>query len=182
MRIISGKNRGRQLKTLEGMNTRPTADRVKESLFNIIYAKVLDAKVLDLFAGSGALGLEAISRGAKSCVFVDSSKEAMAVIKKNIELCGAKDKAEIRNMDYELAMKKSLAVNETFDLIFVDPPYGKDISENVLNKIEPLLADSGTLIIETDEKDFLSDKVGSLVKTDVRRYGRTVISFFVREE
>ena len=115
-------------------------------------------------------------------MFVDNSKEAIAVIKKNVELCSAKDKAEIRNMDYELAIKKSLSMHETFDLIFVDPPYSKEISEDVLNKIEPLLANNGTLIIETDEKDFLSDRVGNLVKADVRRYGRTIISFFVREE
>ena len=109
MRIISGKNRGRQLKTLEGMNTRPTSDRVKESLFNIIYSKILDAKVLDLFAGSGALGLESISRGAKLCVFVDNSREAIAVIKKNIELCNAKEKAEI---------KGELTSNEILELYF----------------------------------------------------------------
>ena len=85
MRIISGKNKGRKLKTLEGMNTRPTADRVKESLFNILNNKFIESVVLDLFAGSGALGLEALSRGANRCVFVDSSKEAIKIIQENIK-------------------------------------------------------------------------------------------------
>jgi 16S rRNA (guanine(966)-N(2))-methyltransferase RsmD len=181
MRIISGKNRGRILKTLTGMNTRPTADRVKESLFSILFKNVEDAYVLDLFAGSGALGLECISRGAKQCVFVDSSKEAINIIKKNIELCNAMDKSEIRNTDFMAAIDKSIINKEKFDLVFVDPPYSKNIVDNVLLIIEQVLSTNGIIIAETDEKDELPDAIHNLVRYDTRKYGRTVISFFVRE-
>lgn len=179
MRIISGKNRGRKLKTLEGMNTRPTADRVKESLFNIINNLIIDADVLDLFAGSGALGLEALSRGAKNCIFVDSSKDGIKIIKDNIELCKCEDKSKLLNMDYSTAMQK--LSNQKFDIIFVDPPYLKGIELVVLDKIRGLMTDNGILIIETDEKTKLPETINGLRKNDERKYGRTIIYFFVLE-
>lgn len=178
MRIISGQSRGRKLKTLEGMNTRPTADRVKESLFNIIGNNIVDSKVLDLFAGSGALGLEALSRGASECVFVDSSKDAINIIKENIKLCRQEVNSRVINDDYMLALK--LVSNKKFDFIFVDPPYSKGIEIKVLENVENILADEGIVIVETDQADILPDEVNNLIKYDARKYGRTIISFFIK--
>jgi len=179
MRIISGQFRGRKLKTLEGMNTRPTADRVKESLFNILNSKVYDSKVLDLFAGSGALGLEALSRGAESCVFVDSSKEAINIIKENIKLCKIEEKSKVINKDYLEVLKST---NEKFDIIFVDPPYSKGIEIRVLENVKNILSDKGIVIIETDQTDITPEEINGLVKYDSRKYGRTIISFYTHDE
>lgn len=175
MRIISGQFRGRKLKTLEGMNTRPTADRVKESLFNILNTKVYDAKVLDLFAGSGSLGLEALSRGAVSCVFVDSSKEAINIIKENVSLCRAENSSKIINKDYLNVIKST---NEVFDIIFVDPPYSKGIEIIVLENAKNILSEEGIVIIETDQTDIPPEEINGLIKYDARKYGRTIISFY----
>lgn len=177
MRIISGKNKGRKLKTLEGMNTRPTADRVKESLFNILNNKFIDSVVLDLFAGSGALGLEALSRGANRCVFVDSSKEAIKIIQENIKACRFDEQSTVLNMDYLVAMQK--LTKQKFDIIFVDPPYLNNIELVVLDKIKSLLLDDGILIIETDEKTLLPESINGLVKNDERKYGRTILHFYI---
>lgn len=175
MRIISGQFRGRKLKTLEGMNTRPTADRVKESLFNILNTKVYDAKVLDLFAGSGSLGLEALSRGAEYCVFVDSSKEAINIVKENVTLCKVQENSKIINKDYLEVIK---TINNKFDIIFVDPPYSKGIEIVVLENVKDILTEDGIIIIETDQTDIPPEEINGLVKYDARKYGRTIISFY----
>lgn len=175
MRIISGQFKGRKLKTLEGMNTRPTADRVKESLFNILGNKVYDARVLDLFAGSGSLGLEALSRGAVNCVFVDSSKAAINIVEENIKLCRQEKNSRLINKDYMEALK---LINEKFDIIFVDPPYSKGIELVVLDKAKNILAENGVMIVETDQTDIPPDEIDRLVKYDSRKYGRTIISFY----
>ncbi|MBQ7667907.1 MAG: 16S rRNA (guanine(966)-N(2))-methyltransferase RsmD [Clostridia bacterium] len=180
MRIISGKHRGRKLLTLDGFDiTRPTADRVKESLFNILSTKVIDAVVLDMFAGSGALGLESLSRGAKECVFIDSDKKAADIVKKNISLCGEEDKSQVINLDYKVALKK--LENKKFDLVFIDPPYSKDIETIALGMLNDKLSEDAIVVVEIDEKDDVQDKVGNLVKCDSRKYGRTIISFFKQE-
>lgn len=175
MRIISGNFKGRKLKTLEGMNTRPTADRIKESLFNILGSKVYDSKVLDLFAGSGALGLEALSRGACFCVFIDSSKDAISIVKDNINLCKQENNSKIINKDYLVALK---SLEDKFDIIFVDPPYSKGIEISVLENINTMLSEDGIIIIETDKADIPPDNINGLIKYDARKYGRTLISFY----
>lgn len=175
MRIISGQFKGRKLKTLDGMNTRPTADRVKESLFNILGSRVYDANVLDLFAGSGSLGLEALSRGAVNCVFVDSSKAAISIVEENIKLCRQEKNSRLINKDYMEALK---LINEKFDIIFVDPPYSKGIELVVLDKAKNILAENGVMIVETDQTDIPPDEIDRLVKYDSRKYGRTIISFY----
>ena len=177
MRIISGKHRGKKLVTLEGMNvTRPTSDRVKESLFNILGNRIIDANILDMFAGSGALGLEAISRGAKQCVFIDSSIQAINIIKKNIALCKEENVSRVINSDYKLALEK--INNIKFDIVFIDPPYLKDIEVSALICVSKLLDRNGIVIVETDEKDDIPDEVENLLKYDSRKYGRTIISFY----
>lgn len=181
MRIISGKHRGKKLVTLEGMDvTRPTSDRVKEALFNILGNIVVDANVLDMFAGSGALGLEAISRGAKQCVFIDSSMQAINVIKKNITSCKEESVSRVINTDYKLALEK--VDNIKFDLVFIDPPYLKDIEVSALTCVSKLLSKNGIVIVEMDEKDDIPEKVLNLVKYDSRKYGRTIISFFKNDD
>ena len=127
MRIISGLARGTKLYTLEGENTRPTLDRVKEPLFSIIQNYIKDSVVLDLFAGSGALGLEALSRGAEKAILCDKSYEAMEIIKKNINKTHFEEKTKVLCMDYKKCLS---SVNEKFDLIFIDPPYKNDIAVN----------------------------------------------------
>ena len=176
MRIISGKCRGLNLESLSGDNTRPTLDRVKESVFNILGNIFFDIEVLDLFAGSGALGLETLSRGAKSCDFVDSSKDAVNIIKKNIAKCRVEDISKVHLCDYNSAINKFN--DKSFDLVFLDPPYGKDMGISAINKLDRVVKDNGIVILETDSIDNVPDKIDCFIKYDVRKYGRVVISFF----
>ena len=132
MRIISGRARGTKLYTLEGENTRPTLDRVKESLFNIIQNKIEDANFLDLFSGSGAIGLEALSRGAKKTIFCDSSKQAIEIINKNIKKTHLEDNSKVYNLDYKKALKE---IKEKQDIIYIDPPYKTDFAIQAINEI-----------------------------------------------
>ena len=124
MRVISGIARGTKLDTLEGISTRPTLDRVKEALFNIIQNEIYDAKVLDLFSGSGALAIESISRGAKYAVSIDSSKKAIEIIKQNVKKTHFENKIKIINKDYKKALEE--ISEEKFNIIFLDPPYNTD--------------------------------------------------------
>lgn len=149
MRIISGMRRGMKLKALDGLNTRPTTDRVKESVFNIIQFAIPCGSVLDLFSGSGALGIEAISRGCDHCVFVDSQKSAIDIVRENLSSAKFMDKAEIHNSEAEIYLK---SCNKSFDIIFLDPPYNKGFLEPVLRLIyeKKLLNDDGIIVIETE--------------------------------
>ena len=176
MRIISGKFRGLSLDTLKGDNTRPTLDRVKESVFNILGNSFFDISVLDLFAGSGALGLESLSRGAAFCDFVDSSKEAVNIIKKNIEKCRMNEFSSIHQADYKLAISKF--PDERFNIVFLDPPYGKDFGISAINLLGRVVKDSGIVVLETDSIDEVPDNIGEFEKYDTRKYGRVIISFF----
>jgi len=177
MRIISGKHRGRKLLTLDGNDiTRPTSDRVKEALFNILGNKIVDANILDMFAGSGALGLESLSRGAKQCVFIDSSEQAISVIKKNIALCKEENVSRVIKQDYQQALKS--INNIKFDVVFIDPPYLNDIETTALTAVSGLINKDAVVIVETDKTDDIPDRVLDLVKYDSRKYGRTIISFY----
>ena len=185
MRIISGISRGTKLYTLEGENTRPTLDRVKEPLFSIIQAYIKDSVVLDLFEGSGALGLEALSRGAKKAVLCDKSYEAVNIIKKNIEKTHNQKKTQVLCMDYKKCLN---TVDEKFDLIFIDPPYKLDIAVKAIQLIleNDLLYGEGILIIETDyeNRELLEiRKLNYDIKIiDVRTYGRVKLIFLKKEE
>ena len=152
MRIISGKARGTKLYTLEGTNTRPTLDRVKESIFNIIQNEIEGATVLDLFAGSGAIGLECLSRGAKKAILCDKSKEAVEIIKRNIEKTHMEECAKIINTDFETCLEK--LKNEQFDIIYIDPPYATDYIFKSLKKIKEIgiSKKESLIIIETDDE------------------------------
>lgn len=180
MRIISGKARGTKLFTLDGLNTRPTLDRVKEPLFSIIQEYVLDSDVLDLFAGSGALGLETLSRGAKSAILCDNSKEAVDIIYKNITK--TKLNAEVINNDFVKTLKR--LDGRQFDIIFLDPPYETNYLEEAINKILELnlLKENGLIIAETDNQEKV-EKIKKLDITisDIRKYGRVILIFLNRK-
>lgn len=184
MRIISGKARGTKLYTLEGTNTRPTLDRVKESIFNIIQGNIENATVLDLFAGSGAIGLEMLSRGAKKAVLCDNSKEAVGIIKKNIEKTHSQEKAEIYNSDFETCLEK--IKNKKFDIIYLDPPYATDYIYKSLSKIIELgiTKKESLIIIETDDEQRILKEIEKIeVKIiDKRKYGRATIIFLNLEK
>lgn len=183
MRIISGKARGIKLFTLDGENTRPTLDRVKEPLFSIIMNKIADANVLDLFAGSGALGIEALSRGAEFAVLCDSSKDAIKVIKNNLEKTKLSTYAEIINEDFRKCLKK--LNGRKFDLIFLDPPYETENIEVSLKQIIELdlLEKNGIIVAETDRKEIIEKIENIDIKIeDIRHYGRVILIFLKRKE
>ncbi len=186
MRIVSGSMRGTKLYTLDGMDvTRPTLDRVKESLFNILNFKIKNSIILDLFAGSGALGLEAISRGAEKTYFCDSSFEAIKIINKNIEKTRCKDKTVVIQKDYKKALEKFANDALKFDIIFLDPPYKTDYTKESIKIIleKDLLNEDGIIIIETDiEKEVLEEIQDFSVDIyDVRKYGRVSLIFIRRK-
>lgn len=179
MRIISGIARGTKLFTLEGETTRPTLDRVKESMFNIIQNEVQNSIFIDLFSGSGAIGLEAASRGAKRVILCDKSKQAINIINKNIEKTHLKEKVELYNLDYELLLKTK--IKEQADIIYIDPPYKSDFAINAVNIIleNGLVSEHSTIIIETDEEEKILRELEKIeIKiTDKRKYGRAILIF-----
>ena len=182
MRIISGNARGTKLYTLEGNNTRPTLDRVKEALFNKINFQLEEAIVLDLFAGSGALGLEALSRGAKIAYFGENSHQAAKVIKKNIYKTKMQDKAKLIIKDYKKVLEEVKQIK--FDIIFLDPPYetNYDIEAIELVLKDNLLKDNGFIVLETDSNE-KENKIKTLnIKIDdARKYGRVKLLFLSRK-
>lgn len=184
MRVISGKSRGKKLVSLEGDNTRPTLDRVKEALFNIIQFKVQDAVVLDLFAGTGALGIEALSRGAKEAIFCDKVPDAIKIIKQNVSNTNNLDKATIINKDYKDVLENISKQNKKIDIVFLDPPYKTNLAIDSLQKIimSNLLTEDGIIIIETDdisrEQEVL--KIEKAEIFDKRKYG-SVWLIFIRK-
>ena len=179
MRIISGTARGTKLYTLEGLTTRPTLDRVKESLFNIIQNDVQDSVFLDVFSGSGAIGLEAASRGAKKVILCDKSKEAINIINKNIEKTHLSKKVELYNLDYEILLKTK--INENVDIVYIDPPYDSDFAIKSVDILinQNLVNEDSKIIIETDNENQILDKLKKrqIEIIDKRKYGRAVLIF-----
>lgn len=180
MRVISGSSRGKKLFSLEGSDTRPTTDRVKESIFNIISPHIYGSKVLDLFAGSGALGIEALSRGANAAVFCEKNRKAIEIIERNLSATGLSDKSVIEKTDSFEYLSKS---NCIFDIIFIDPPYASGFYDIALSLIAKRNILSGDGIIVTERSSSMSapsDKDFELV-TD-RKYGNSTVSIFKRME
>ena len=179
MRIISGTAKGTKLYTLEGKNTRPTLDRIKESLFNIIKNKITDSEVLDLFAGSGAIGLEFASRGAKNVILCDSSREAEKIIIKNIEKTNLKDKVELKQTTSDKLLDN--LKDKKFDIIFIDPPYDSQLIAKSVEKIfkNDMLSTNGIIIIETDQEERIINEIKKYEENifDIRRYGRVKLIF-----
>ena len=181
MRIIGGQWRGRRLFAPEGMETRPTADRVREALFNIIRSDVYDARIWDVFGGSGALSLEALSRGAEFAVLTDASRKAAAAIRRNIELCGAQEKTRVIISEWQGAV--SALRGEKFSLIFLDPPYKltsayHDVVRRLLD--EGMLTEDALIVMEHSREAVLPDLPEEVELYDTRQYGDTRISLVRR--
>ena len=182
MRIIGGKFRSRVLAEFAGEDVRPTSDRAKEALFNILSLKLYGARVLDLFAGSGALGLESLSRGAKEVVFNDCAKASLAIIKKNLaalKITPNGEEAKLMNCDYLVCLEQ---VRGQFDIIFIDPPYRFDFGEKALQKIaeRKLLTENGIAVYERDRS--FEGEIEGLEKYDERKYGKAYFTFFRNKE
>ena len=175
MRIISGRYRGMVLAEFKGESIRPTADRVKESLFNIIQSRILNANVLDMFCGSGNLGLECLSRGAEFVHFNDISRDSLQVLKKN--LSRVEGNYKITNSDFSSCIK-----DEKYDIIFIDPPYASDAGINALKLIAKgnNLSEDGIAVFERDRA--FEGEINGLKKVDERKYGKTYLTFFKKGE
>ena len=181
MRVITGSARGRRLKELEGMETRPTTDRVKEGIFNIIQFDIEGRKVLDLFSGTGQLGIEALSRGASSAVFVEQRRDAVTLTKDNLKLTELADKGRVVNGE---AIAFLASCREKFDLIFIDPPYAANLWESVLDAIYrfDILSNHGIIICESPLDKELPQMEAPYFLHRTYRYGKIKVTTYHREE
>lgn len=180
MRIIAGRNRSRVLKTLPGDNTRPTLDKVKEAVFSSLGSNFNGGNVLDLFSGSGAIGLEALSRGMDYAVFNDMNNEAVKIIKENIKML-KEEKVKVYNNDYKQVLEFLTNDKINFDLIYLDPPYKLKCIPEIINFIEQnnLLNIEGRIVVESLKEDIFDD-YGNIFKYKEATYGITRISYFKR--
>lgn len=180
MRVITGTARGRRLKELEGMETRPTTDRVKEGLFNVLQFEIEGRRVLDLFAGTGQLGIECLSRGAAACVFVDRRSEAVALVRENLKLTGLSERSQVLTEDALACLPR---LKGPFDLILLDPPYEAGLLEPALEKIAQLdlLAPHGVIAAEAPAGRVLPGLTPPYRQTRVYRYGKVGLTIYRRD-
>ncbi|OZM58485.1 16S rRNA (guanine(966)-N(2))-methyltransferase RsmD [Lottiidibacillus patelloidae] len=176
MRVISGECKGRPLKAVPGTSTRPTTDKVKESIFNMIGPFFNGGIGLDLFGGSGGLGIESLSRGFEKFIFVDREAKAISTIKENVKKCHYEDKVEIYRNDAVRALKALHKRELTFDMIFLDPPYAAKSIPKVMELIDEykLLQSNGKIICEHDASEKLPDTIASFAKSKVEIYGKQI--------
>ena len=181
MRVITGTARGRRLKELEGLETRPTTDRVKEGIFNIIQFDIEGRKVLDLFAGTGQLGIEALSRGAASAVFVDQRREAVSLVRENLSLTGFSQRARVVGGE---ALGFLASARERFDLIFLDPPYASGLLAAAVGAVSQfdILSNHGIMICESPLDEEPPAVEPPYFQRRVYRYGKTKVTAYCREE
>lgn len=179
MRIIAGEFRGRRLAAVRG-RVRPTSDQVREAVFNILGPAVLGARVLDLFAGTGALALEALSRGAAQAVLVEDHKSALLLLRRNVEALGLKERVLVLALNVQAAIKKLAGQGETFDLVFLDPPYGKGLAAATLMRLAAagLPAAGCRVVAEHSRREDLPPTIGLLNLAETRRYGDTQVAFY----
>jgi 16S rRNA (guanine966-N2)-methyltransferase len=183
LRIIGGKLKGRKLAAFRGQAVRPTSDRVRESLFNILSVEWEGKSVLDLFAGTGGLGIEAVSRGACRVVFIENHPNAIQVLEKNIAALHLRDSCEVLKSSVEKGIYLVEKTERIFDIIFLDPPYGGGLADTSLRLLggSDIVAESGVVVVEHQCKEVLLDRYHKLSRFDQRSYGKTGISFFVSE-
>ena len=179
MRVITGSARGRRLETLFGEEvTRPTTESVKEALFSMIQFEIEGKKVLDLFAGSGQLGIEALSRGARYCTFLENNSDAVRVVENNVSHCGFKDNSNIVFADaVSFLMRK-----ENFDIAFVDPPYNLGLVDKCLPLLLKLMSEDGIVVCETSAGEDLPESIDGWYADRVRRYGKTKLTLYRKEK
>lgn len=176
MRVITGTARGRSLITLEGEDVRPTTDRVKEALFSIIQFEIEGRTVLDLFAGSGQLGIEALSRGAGKAVFVDNAKKSLEVVKKNLENTGLLSKAVLLNRE---SISYIRYCDEKFDIVFMDPPYRSGLLQKALDSVSECLNIGGIVICEAPKDEELPEEIGGgCLKAKKYNYGKISLTVY----
>lgn len=179
MRVITGEARGRKLITLEGEDVRPTTDRVKEGMFNIIQFDLEGASVLDLFAGSGQLGIEAISRGASHCTFVDASNRSVEVVKQNLKTVGFEKRASVFCGDSKMYITLS---KDKFDVALLDPPYNKQIIDSVLPFVSEKMNDWGVIICESGIDEKLPESAGDFSVYREYRYGKIKLTVYRKKK
>jgi 16S rRNA (guanine966-N2)-methyltransferase len=178
MRIVGGTRRGRTLLPPRTSATRPTADRVRESLFNVLGQTLEGGEVLDLYAGTGALGLEALSRGAERAVLVDAAAEAAELCRKNATTLGFEAEVTVLRLRADRAVERLQRDGKRFVLAFADPPYAARAGAWVVGAVAPLLHEGGMLVVEHDRREVLPEAGGALFRVDERRFGDTVLSFY----
>ncbi len=185
MRVITGKYKGRKLNSPENYDIRPTSDKAKEAMFSILTAEIYGSRVLDLFAGTGSLGIEALSRGAEACVFADASRASLNLIKSNIAHCKIEEETKVLAGDYRkvlanLSSKIADGLEEKFDIILLDPPYGKGLLTDAIQLISEgdVLAEDGVIIAEHRKEEELPEEIGRFSKEKDRRYGIVKLSIY----
>lgn len=179
MRVITGTARGKRLVTPEGMDVRPTPEKVKEGLFSAIQFDIEGRRVLDLFAGSGQLGIEALSRGAQSAVLVDSSAVSLRFAKRNVESCGFEEKAKLVQSDYASFCAMS---RDTFDIVFLDPPYNAGLLMPALKAVLPLVSDYGFIVCEHPPEVIPQESIGGFAVWRTYRYGKVWLTVYRKED
>ncbi len=180
MRVLGGRCRGRRLKAPGGLALRPTAGRVRASLFEILAPRLPGAVFADLCAGTGGVGIEALSRGADRTVFVERHRPTVRLLRTNLQRAGLADRAEIYAMEVDQFLRAAGRQGHRFDLLFLDPPYAAPELETILTRLAatPCLSEDGLLIVEHASRRSLPDRVGRLVRARHRRYGDTSLSFY----
>lgn len=185
MRVIAGKYKGRKLNTPSNHDIRPTADRVKEAMFSILSDRIYGSRVLDLFSGTGSLGIEALSRGAECCVFADLSRESLSLINKNLAHCQVEEETKVLPGDYKkviagLADKVSSGLERPFDVIILDPPYDREILDKTFELIgnSGLPAKDGVIVAEHRKDIKLPEEFHGFIKKKERRYGVVILSIY----
>lgn len=176
MRIIAGQWRGTHLHTPKGAAIRPTADRLRESIFNMIGPRLQGSLVLDLFAGTGAMGLEALSRGASHATLIDRDPRALALIRRNVDKVRAGAKTTVMRWDIAHNLR-CLGRGGRFDWVFIDPPYGRGLVQRTLVNLSAVEGDLGRIIVEHDDREIILTPTGGYRLYDQRRYGKTLVSF-----
>ena len=182
MKIIAGKHKGRKLASLPGKAMRPTSGKVREAIFSIVADRIEDAAVVDLFAGTGAFGLEAISRGASHAVFVDSDRKGIEIIRKNIAACGENERSTVLLADIAGGLRRLSLSGGEFDLVFMDPPYNREAVRPALEGLAAsgILAKGAVVAIEHDKNEIIPEDIAGIELTDRRKYGKTLVTFMKR--
>jgi len=179
LRIIGGSLKGKKLFSTPGKKVRPTADRLRESIFNILSFKVPGASVLDLFSGTGAFGIESLSRGAKRAVFVEKSRDALSVIKRNIQASALENQSQVIKWDIPINLNCLRRIPFRYDLVFMDPPYNRDMIQKGLRNLyhSGCLNHGGCIVVEHSASEPIPENTTEFVIFDQRKYGKTLVTF-----
>lgn len=183
MRITSGKLKNKIILSREGRDTRPTLERVKESIFSIIFDKVESSRFLDLYSGTGNMSFEALSRGAKKAIMIEKDTQALKVIIDNVNRLGLQNECRAYKNDVNRAIEILFNKNEVFDIIFMDPPYKENLTETTILKLSDfdILENDGIIICEHGKYEKLDNKIGKFIKFDEREYNKKIVTFFKKE-